>query len=257
MTETNLTDRVNREKESYDKGTVFDESAKLHARFHHVFKGPDSKNAEAYFNSLIKHVGPGKAILSYGTVRGQELMPALIEAKPRRLVVIDISENEIEATRKDWANQADFMVMDGHAMTFPDRSFDLVVGRAILHHLDYNVAMKEIVRVLRPGGVALFVEPLRGNPLLRLARALTPKARTVDEMPLSRKQVLYGDQMFGKQQHLFFNFFSVPVGMLSSLLFEAPDNLPMRWAHQVDRLLSTTVLKYWMRSVVLVWERKA
>lgn len=38
--------------------------------------------------------------------------------------------------------------------------------------------------MLKPGGTALFIEPLAGNPFLRVFRLLTPKV-TVDEKPLS------------------------------------------------------------------------
>ena len=52
--------------------------------------------------------------------------------------------------------------------------FDAVLGKQILHHLDLGVAIPEIVRVLRPGGRAVFLEPLIHNPLLEGYRRLTP-----------------------------------------------------------------------------------
>lgn len=48
-----------------------------------------------------------------------------------------------------------FFVMDVCGMSFPDNNFDFVYSRAVLHHLPQPViAMNEIARVLRPGGVA-------------------------------------------------------------------------------------------------------
>ncbi len=41
-----------------------------------------------------------------------------------------------------------------------------VLGKQILHHLDMTQAVPEIARVLRPGGRAVFLEPLIHNPLL-------------------------------------------------------------------------------------------
>ena len=69
-------------------------------------------------------------------------------------------------------------------MSFPDDHFDLVYGSAILHHLDLRAACREIARVLRPGGRAVFLEPLGHNVLINLYRRLTPAMRTVDEHPL-------------------------------------------------------------------------
>ncbi|WP_147114311.1 class I SAM-dependent methyltransferase [Tateyamaria sp. syn59] len=49
----------------------------------------------------------------------------------------------------------EFRVMDAENMDFPDNSFDVVVSHNVFEHLPNPVAvMKEVARVLRPGGVA-------------------------------------------------------------------------------------------------------
>jgi SAM-dependent methyltransferase len=60
--------------------------------------------------------------------------------------------------------------MAGECMTFADNSFDFVFGNAVLHHLDIAAAAREIYRVLKPGGVAIFREPFGENRLLEWAR---------------------------------------------------------------------------------------
>lgn len=46
---------------------------------------------------------------------------------------------------------------DAEALPFADRSFDLVLGHAVLHHVpNLDRAASELFRVLRPGGTALF-----------------------------------------------------------------------------------------------------
>lgn len=138
-------------------------------------------------------------------------------------------------------------------MPFPDRSFDVVVGRSILHHLELPLAYKEILRVLRPGGRAIFMEPLGDNPGAKILRAVTPATRTKDEKALSRSDIDQADSLFAGSCHLFFNLVSVPAAMLTSLTPLRPDNLLLRIADQFDRRLARTPLKYWMRSVVLCW----
>lgn len=54
----------------------------------------------------------------------------------------------------------------------------------MIHHLDVATLAREIARVTKTGGVAIFLEPLGHNPLIRLYRSWTPAARTTDERPL-------------------------------------------------------------------------
>jgi len=64
-------------------------------------------------------------------------------------------------------------VADAEALPYPDGSFDLVVGHAVLHHLpDPGAALAEIRRVLAPGGaVFLAGEPSRlGSLIAELSR---------------------------------------------------------------------------------------
>jgi SAM-dependent methyltransferase len=70
---------------------------------------------------------------------------------------------------------------DAEALPFPDESFDLVLGHAVLHHLpDLEKAFAEFHRVLAPGGrIAFAGEPSRFGDRLawlpkRTAAALAP-----------------------------------------------------------------------------------
>jgi len=60
--------------------------------------------------------------------------------------------------------QATFLVDDAMKMSFPDQSFDVVFGSSVLHHLDMDVALKEILRVMKKGGRMVFAEPNMINP---------------------------------------------------------------------------------------------
>jgi SAM-dependent methyltransferase len=62
--------------------------------------------------------------------------------------------------------------------------FDVIIGIAILHHLDLGLAVNSIKGSLKSGGKAIFMEPLDHNPLINLFRRLTPDRRTEDEKPL-------------------------------------------------------------------------
>lgn len=73
-----------------------------------------------------------------------------------------------------------FLVARGDALPFPAESFDRVVGNGILHHMsrsDLDTTLREVARVLRPGGRALFVEPVENSPLFHWLQELVPVGR--------------------------------------------------------------------------------
>ncbi len=77
--------------------------------------------------------------------------------------------------------EVDTQPADAERLPFPDASFDLVFGHAVLHHIpDLPRAFAEFERVLAPGGTVLFAgEPSRYGDLLanvpkRLATAVAP-----------------------------------------------------------------------------------
>jgi ubiquinone/menaquinone biosynthesis C-methylase UbiE len=77
---------------------------------------------------------------------------------------------------------------DGACLPFSNGSLDLIHGCGVLHHMeDIDKAAREIRRVLRPGGRAVFIEPLGHNPFLELARrrfGYRGKCRAPGEKPL-------------------------------------------------------------------------
>ncbi len=74
-------------------------------------------------------------------------------------------------------------------LEFADASFDFVFGNGVLHHVDIPLAAREIKRVLRPGGMAVFIEPLEYNPVIQLYRRIAKDVRTETERPLGRADV--------------------------------------------------------------------
>jgi ubiquinone/menaquinone biosynthesis C-methylase UbiE len=78
-------------------------------------------------------------------------------------------------------------VADAERLPFPDESFDLVLGHAVLHHIpDLARAFSEFERVLAPGGTVLFAgEPSRYGD--RLAKV--PKRAAGAVAPLWRRAI--------------------------------------------------------------------
>lgn len=250
----NLTSRVRSEKAAYNDGGVHARSTRLQYRFRHVFECPNAVSADRNFRGELARRVPGKAVLEYGCYRGA-MVAELAALGPRQLLGIDISDTAIAHARANYGHLAEFAVMDAHNLELPDESFDVLVGGAILHHLDFDRAIREVHRVLRPGGTAIFIEPLRDNPAGKLLRALTPAARTSNELPLSRKQIRHADAMFSANRHHFAGLVSAACGLVSSLVCRDPANIVMRAADRADRAIARTPLRWWMRMAVLCWTK--
>jgi ubiquinone/menaquinone biosynthesis C-methylase UbiE len=185
----------------------------------------------------------GKDVLDYGCGPGY-LARHLIDEGAKSVVGIDVSDAEIERARERVREQGiedrcTFLAADAHAMEFPDDSFDVIVGDSILHHLELRRALLEIRRVLRPGGRAVFLEPLWHNPLLRLGRALTPSARTPDEHPLTVDDWALCAEIFPDWEHEERELFTIPLMPLNLVL---PKALQKRLARRVwafdDRMMA-------------------
>ncbi len=151
-----------------------------------------------------------------------------------------------------------FVVMDGEHMTFADNTFDFAVEYGALHHVDLDVALAELARVLKPGAQMMCVEALRHNPLIHWYRKRTPHLRTewevdhilgVESLEVMRKH-------FSKVEVRFFHLAALAlVPLRKTFLF--PMLLPI--FNAIDRvLLSTEVVgKYgWIMAVVLSEPKK-
>jgi SAM-dependent methyltransferase len=140
----------------------------------------------------------GKRVLEYGCGQGK-YTPRLAEFGAA-VTAIDLSETAMENARAEARAagvQVEFRAMDAEALDFPDQTFDVICGNAILHHLDLERSFFEVARTLKPDGVAIFMEPLGHNPLINLKRRMTPTLRTPDEHPLKMSDFALARKHFG------------------------------------------------------------
>jgi SAM-dependent methyltransferase len=86
-------------------------------------------------------------------------------------------------------------------LPFEDETFDIVYGNAVLHHVEFPEAMREVHRVLKPNGRAFFIEPLAYNPVINVYRRMAGTMRTPDERPLAFADVRRLHGLYKRVEH--------------------------------------------------------
>jgi ubiquinone/menaquinone biosynthesis C-methylase UbiE len=111
---------------------------------------------------------PGGRVLDVGCGAGE----ACVELAHRvgeegRVAAIDLSEAMVDATRAAASaagHPIDVHLASAYALPFPSATFDAVRSERVFQHLeDPELAITEMIRVLRPGGRLLILDPDHGQ----------------------------------------------------------------------------------------------
>lgn len=169
------------------------------------------REAEDYQLDALSPID-GTTVLDFGCGTGES--SGRLRQRGAIVVGFDISRTRLsEANAHSQASgngpSASFLLCAAETLPFADASFDAVYGKQILHHLDLEIAIDEVVRVLRPGGRAVFLEPLIHNPLLEGYRRRTRHLRSPTEKALSMRDLQRMGTRFRRWEHREFILFSV------------------------------------------------
>lgn len=160
---------------------------------------------------------------SFGDVRGKRLLDygcgaseaGVYFAKQGATVVgVDVSQGMLDAAQKladHHGVKIETRQVTGARIPAEDREFDLVYGNGVLHHVDIAQAIPELARVMKPGAVGAFIEPLSYNPAIEVYRHLARTVRTPDEHPLSFKSIEQFKGHFAEVEHREFWLLSLSV----------------------------------------------
>jgi len=149
---------------------------------------------------ILRHLGDvrGRRLLDLGCGAGENSV--YFALRGARCVAADLSPGMVQvACQLAERNGATIegCVANATALPFPDSSFDIVYAANLLHHIpEPHRALREMHRVLVPGGKACFWDPLRHNPLINVYRRMATAVRTVDEQPLDLQFVASVQRLF-------------------------------------------------------------
>ncbi len=134
-----------------------------------IFKRTLNRAYERKANIVSKSLGnrPLNKIIEIGA--GSGLMTYFLskQLNVKNYVALDLSEAMLDLARaRIKSANITFQLGDARSLPFPMNEFDAVVGVDIIHHLSEPVsALKEWLRIVRPGGQLVFLESNALNPL--------------------------------------------------------------------------------------------
>jgi ubiquinone/menaquinone biosynthesis C-methylase UbiE len=244
-----LSEKNVREKEFHNKL-----QSKSRGRFENIFYKA-IYNANEDFFDYLKINSADSYILDYGCGIGQSLQK-VIKFHPKKIVGIDISEVSIQKAKDSIQksnSNVELLVDNCEKTKFSDNTFDIIYGAGILHHLDISLCLKELHRVLKPGGRFLFIEPLGTNPLINFYRKLTPHSRSKDEHPLINRDFQLIRNSFSKLRIKYYGFFT----LIFFPIYTAPrKSLIFKILKKVDQFLfKFEIFKKFAWSVLIIAEK--
>jgi ubiquinone/menaquinone biosynthesis C-methylase UbiE len=118
---------------------------------------------------------PRGDVLEIGAGSGAMAAELLAVYPEVSLTVTDVDQAMVEAASarlSQFGDRATARYADANALPFADGTFDVVLSWVMLHHtLEWEKALAEAIRVLRPGGQLVGYDLLSTAPLRRLHRA--------------------------------------------------------------------------------------
>lgn len=130
------------------------------------YETPMRWNMQTFIRDVLPEKTPVKA-LDVGC--GAGFLTLLLLALGCEVTAVDFSgemlaQAERNCREKGYSGGAEFLQMDAQQLEFPDASFDFAITRNVLWTLpDAEKAYREMVRVLRPGGVLLNMDANYGK----------------------------------------------------------------------------------------------
>ena len=131
---------------------------------------------------LGSHLHPAMSVLELGCGTGR--FTRELARSGADIVAIDVSPELLEIAKANCsAPNVHYEIQNAYSLSYPDAAFDSVVGSSVLHHLEIDAAIREIYRVLKPGGTIYFTEPNMLNPQIAIQKNVPWVKRKLGDSP--------------------------------------------------------------------------
>lgn len=175
----------------------------------------------------------GKRILDLGCGMGDASL--FFASQGASVTSVDISPEMIRVVRRlakkhNLSKRIKARPMLAEKLELPAEYFDFVFGNGILHHVYTDKALLEVFRVLKKGGKAAFVEPLKHNPAINVYRRISTEVRTPTEKPIDFNQLDHLTKArFKKMSHREFHLFTLLIFVWFYLIEGVSPNRERYW----------------------------
>ena len=156
----------------------------------------DSINVEAAFEAITapenkwicKILGDvkGKTLLDVGTGLGESAI--YFSRLGAQVSAVDISPKMVELCLKNAQRcgvTLSAKVSTAEDLGMAENTFDIVYAANLLHHVqDREQFLRNVYKILKPGGTFVAWDPLKYNPAINVYRRKATEVRTPDERPL-------------------------------------------------------------------------
>jgi ubiquinone/menaquinone biosynthesis C-methylase UbiE len=180
----------------------------------------------------------GKRVLDLGCGMGDASL--FFASQGASVTSIDISPEMIKvvnrlAIKYKLAKKIKTRPMLAEKLDLPAQHFDFVFGNGVLHHVDTDKALREVFRVLKRGGKAVFVEPLAHNPVINIYRRISTKVRTPTEKPINYNRLEHlTEAKFKKVYHKEFHLLTLLIFVWFYLVERVDPNKERYWKKIID-----------------------
>lgn len=131
---------------------------------------PEWDDSMMMLTDRVRKLIVGKpVVLDFGCGRGNFVIDELAESFGRK-IGFDVAQESVDGN----VTCDEIVIGNETSLPFPDASIDVVISLWVFEHVEKpDDVMKEIARVLRPGGIFAFVTPNRNSLLIALRRILS------------------------------------------------------------------------------------